>query len=315
MAADEAADHEGNDADDEVSEEGDERTDHAERGPEKQPRDDDEPHDPRDAHGHRSRGAFELGHGPSVGAEPRPGAVPCSLPHGSDAGVESTVQIGVLGGTGPAGRGLGARLASVGHDVVLGSRDPARAAAVVTEIEEQWGERVGSLAAGTNADAAAAPDVVVVATTWEAAIDTVREYAGALDGKVVIAMANGLVKEGNEFRAVIPSEGSLAQGVQAAAPGARVVAAFQHVPAHALAALDTPIESDVIVCGDDRDAQVLVLGLVAGIPNLRGFDGGSLGNAVGIETFGAVLLSVNVRHKGRGTLKLLGVDGYQRSLR
>jgi 8-hydroxy-5-deazaflavin:NADPH oxidoreductase len=225
------------------------------------------------------------------------------------------VQVGVLGGTGPAGRGLGARLASVGHDVVLGSRDHDRAVAVVSELEEQWGERVGSLTAGTNADAAAAPDVVIVATTWEAATDTVREYAEALDGKVVIAMANGLKKVDTEFRAVIPEEGSLAEAVQVAAPGARVVAAFQHVPASAFAALDKPLESDIIVCGDDRDAQKIVLGLIAGIPNLRGFDGGSLGNAVGIEAFGAVLLSVNLRHKGRGTLKLLGVEGYPRTAR
>jgi 8-hydroxy-5-deazaflavin:NADPH oxidoreductase len=225
------------------------------------------------------------------------------------------MQVGVVGGTGPAGRGLGARLASVGHDVVIGSRDAERSAAAVEQLEAQWGERVGSLTAGTNADAAAAPDVVVIATTWEAAVDTVREHAGALAGKVVITMANGLEKVGSEFRAVIPAEGSLAQAVQAAAPGARVVAAFQHIPASAFAALDEHLESDVIVCGDDRDAQRAVIDLVGDMPDLRGFDGGSLGNAVGVEAFGAVLLTVNVRHKSHATLKLLGVGGSPRPKR
>jgi hypothetical protein len=52
----------------------------------------------------------------------------------------------------------------------------------------------------------------------------------------------------------------------------------------------------------------VVLDLVRGMPNLRGFDGGSTDNAVGIETFAALLLSINVRYKGKGTLHLLGVD-------
>jgi hypothetical protein len=83
------------------------------------------------------------------------------------------------------------------------------------------------------------------------------------------------------------------------------------IPAAAFAALDAQLESDVVVCGDDDAARTLVLDLVIEIPQLRAFDGGSLTNAVGLEAFAAVLLSVNLRHKGRGTLRLLGVEGYQ----
>jgi len=219
------------------------------------------------------------------------------------------MQIGVLGATGPAGRGIAARLASAGHDVVAGSRDADRAAKVVDELRDQWGERVATLRPGSNADAAAADDIVIVATTWEAAVETTRAHADALDGKVVIAMANGLEKVDGEFRPVLPAEGSISQAVQAAAPGARVVAAFQHVPAASFAALDTPLESDIVVCADDDDARDAVFELVADLPDLRAFDGGSLANAVGIEAFAAVLLSINLRHKGKGTLRLLGVKG------
>jgi hypothetical protein len=221
------------------------------------------------------------------------------------------VEIGVLGATGPAGKGLAARLASIGHDVVAGSRELARAEAVVEELGAQWGSQVASLRAGTNADAAAAADLVIVATTWEGAVDTTRAHADALAGKAVVSMANGLEKVGKEFRPVLPAEGSLAQAVQAAAPDARVVSAFHLIPAAAFAALDAKLESDVVVCGDDDAARTLVLDLVIGIPQLRAFDGGSLTNAVGLEAFAAVLLSVNLRHKGRGTLRLLGVEGYQ----
>ena len=220
------------------------------------------------------------------------------------------MQIGVLGATGPAGRGLASRLASVGHIVVAGSRDDSRAEAVVSELRDEWGPRVDTLSAGTNADAAACPDLVVLATTWEGAIATAAEHADAFAGKPLIAMANGLEKVGREFHPVLPDGLSLSQGVQNAAPDARVVAAFHLVPAAALADLDHPLESDVIVCGDDDDARRLVLDLVVGIPDLRAFDGGSLVNALGIEAFAALLLTLNLRHKGKGTLRLMGLEGY-----
>jgi NADPH-dependent F420 reductase len=218
------------------------------------------------------------------------------------------MEIGVLGATGPAGRGLAARLASLGHDVLAGSRDAARSAKTVASLRERWDDRVSRLRAVTNDEAAAARDLVIVATTWEAAVPTARAHAPALAGKVVICMANGLERVDDEFRPVLPDEGSVAAAVQAAAPDAKVVAAFQHVPAAAFAALDRPLEGDVILCGDDADARDAVARLIAGIPDLRAFDGGSLANAVGIEAFAALLLSVNLRHKGMGTLRLAGFD-------
>jgi hypothetical protein len=220
------------------------------------------------------------------------------------------LEIGVLGATGPAGSGLAVRLASLGHRVIAGSRDQLRSKATVEAALERWGDRVETLVAGTNAEAAAAADLVVIATTWEGVVDTARDHADALAGKPVVTMANGLEKVGTEFRAVLPDEGSLAESVQVAAPAARVVAAFQHVPAAAFADIDRPLESDVVVCGDHDSARHLVLDLVASMPDLRAFDGGSLANALGIETFAALLLSINVRHRGKGTLRLLGVDGH-----
>jgi NADPH-dependent F420 reductase len=217
------------------------------------------------------------------------------------------MKIGVLGATGPAGGGLAARLASVGYDVIAGSRDTARAEAAVAKARERWGDRVERLQPGDNADAASA-EFVFVGTQWEAAVPTAAQHADALSGKVVVAMANGLVKHGREFHPVLPDEGSLALALQAAAPDARVAAAFHLVPAAALGDLDHAIDSDVIVCADDDNARTTVLELVAHIPDLRGFDGGSLANAVGIEAFAAVLLTINLRHKGKARLRLVGVE-------
>ena len=217
------------------------------------------------------------------------------------------MNIGVLGATGPAGGGLAARLASLGYEVIAGSRDAARAEAAVAKARDRWGDRVSGLKAAGNADAAAA-DLVFVATQWEAAVPTAAQHADALSGKVMVAMANGLVKHGREFNPVLPDEGSLALALQAAAPDARVAAAFHLVPAAALGDLDHAIDSDVIVCADDDGARTSVLDLVMQIPDLRGFDGGSLANAVGLEAFAAVLLTINLRHKGKASLRLVGVE-------
>jgi len=220
------------------------------------------------------------------------------------------MKIGVMGATGPAGKGLAARLASVGHEVIAGSRDPARGEAAVAELRERWGARVDGLKGGSNADAAAGGELVVLAVPWDGAADTARAHTEALAGKVVVAMANGLAKEGREFHPILPDEGSISVAVQVAVPDSRVVAAFHLVPAAAFGALDDTMESDVIAVGDDDDARAAVLGLIAGIPELRAFDGGSLANAVGLEAFAAVLLTINLRHRGKAALHLLGVDGH-----
>src|ERR1700730_18580341 len=102
------------------------------------------------------------------------------------------MRIRVLGATGPAGRGIAARLASVGHDVTVGSRDQEKSQVVVDEVRAQWGEPVDGLTAGTNRDAPDA-DLVVLATVWDAAVATAQAHAGQLAGKAVISMANGLV--------------------------------------------------------------------------------------------------------------------------
>ena len=62
-----------------------------------------------------------------------------------------------------------------------------------------------------------------------------------------------------------------------------------------------------LACGDDDDARTTLMEIIRTIPDLRAFDGGSLENAVGMETFAAVLLTINIRHKVRAGLRLSGV--------
>ena len=120
-------------------------------------------------------------------------------------------------------------------------------------------------------------------------------------------MANAVVRVGHEFQPLVPPRGSVAAHVQAAVPSCRVVAAFHHLPATELGHIGEPIDSDVLICGDDVDAVLLISDIVSKIPGCRPLDAGELSNATAIEAFTAVLLQLNVRYKTRVAPKLTGI--------
>ena len=216
------------------------------------------------------------------------------------------MRVGIIGGTGPAGRALGARLGAVGVEVVVGSRSKDRAASICEEVRGRWPERQLWLEPGDNEEAARA-SLVVVATPWDAAVTTAASLADDLAGKVVVSMANALTRKGDEFEALVPEKGSVAAGVQDAVPDALVAAAFHHVPARSLADLDTAIQGDVIVCSDHDRAFEATAELVRQIPDLRPLHGGTLASAAPVEAFTAVLLGVNKRYRARAVVHLNGI--------
>ncbi|HYZ98173.1 MAG TPA: NADPH-dependent F420 reductase [Acidimicrobiales bacterium] len=219
------------------------------------------------------------------------------------------MRIGILGGTGPAGRALAARLASVGFDVVMGSRSRYRAMEIVDNLLDAWSDRRLTVSAADNAGAADA-DVVVIATPWDGATQTATSVAGSLRGKVVVSMANALVRLGQEFEPLVPPRGSVAASVQAAVPDCLVAAALHHVPARELGDLTQPIESDVLICSDHARAVQVTSDIVAKIPDMRPLNAGELAMATPIESFTAVLLQLNMHYGTRVALKLTGIpDG------
>jgi 8-hydroxy-5-deazaflavin:NADPH oxidoreductase len=215
------------------------------------------------------------------------------------------MRIGILGGTGPAGRGLAVRLALAGDEVVIGSRDAERAATIAKGLIEAWPTHQLSIA-GTSNENTAACDLVVVATPWDSAIATIKPLSAALEGKVVVSMANALVKEGREFLALLPPRGSVAASIQAALPRSLVSASLHHLPASQMEKLDAPIMADVMVCSDHPEASTATVALVDRIEGLRGVDAGSLAQAAPIEAFTAVLITINIRHKAHVAVQLSG---------
>ncbi len=217
------------------------------------------------------------------------------------------MRVGILGGTGPAGRGLAVRLAAAGDDVVIGSRDAERAAGIATDLVSDRPARRLVISGASN-ETAAACELVVLATPWDSAVATVTPLAPALAGKIVVSMANALAKQGREFLALVPPRGSVAATIQAVLPESLVSASFHHLPASEMEDLSAPLVADVLVCSDHALATSATVELVNRIDGLRGVDAGSLAQAAPIEAFTAVLITVNIRHKVHTALQLSGLQ-------
>lgn len=217
------------------------------------------------------------------------------------------MRIGVLGGSGPAGSALAARLASIGIEAVIGSRSKYRALERRDELVAAYPDIGELLASGDNAEAAGC-DLVVIATPWDSAATIAQDFDAELRGKIVVSMANALVKVGREFQPLVPPRGSVAAHVQAAVPRSSVVAAFHHLPANELGRIEEPIDSDVLICSDSHESVEMVSAIVDRIPGCRPLDAGELSNATAIEAFTAVLLQLNIRYKTRVAPKLTGIE-------
>ena len=210
------------------------------------------------------------------------------------------MDLAVIGGTGAEGFGLALRMGAAGHHVTIGSRDAARGAEAGVRAVELLGPDATVQGTG-NAEAAAGADVVLVtvpfagqAEIYGSIKDAVRPGAVVMDATSPLATAVG----GRPWHVLRAWEGSAAEQARAIlGDGPRVVAGFHTIAAKELKALDRPIESDVLICGDDADAKAVVGGLIEQIPGLRWVDCGDLSMARITETLTALLIGVNRRYK------------------
>jgi NADPH-dependent F420 reductase len=209
--------------------------------------------------------------------------------------------VGVLGGTGPQGKGLALRWAKAGIKVIIGSRSAERAEAAAAEL----GDGVSGM---DNANTAAASDIVLVAVPWEGHGELLESLREQLAGKIVIDCVNPLGFDKKGPFALPVAEGSAAQQAEQLLPDSRVTAAFHHVSAVILADLSVPeVDTDVLVLGDDREATDVVRALADAIPGMRGVYGGRLRNAHQVEALTANLIAINRRYKAHAGLRVTDV--------
>lgn len=209
------------------------------------------------------------------------------------------MRIGIIGGTGREGRGLALRWARAGHEVILGSREPARA-------KERARALGGSIEGGSNEDAAGAGEVCVLAVPYSAHADTLRGLAGALEGRVLVDITVPLRPPAVTVVHLPQGRAAALEAQVLLGPGVRVVAALHHVSATHLEHPERAIDSDVLVCADDEAARQLVIGLVHDL-GLRGLDAGVLENAVALEALTPVLLYLSRTHKSSTGIRITGL--------
>ena len=211
--------------------------------------------------------------------------------------------VGVLGGTGPQGRGLARRWAAAGLDVVLGSREESRASDVAATLVDPPDDTTaaslrGSVRGASNEECAATADIVVVAVPYEGMADLLEGLADTLAGSLVVSCVNPLGFDARGAHALDVPEGSAAQQAASLLQESAVVAAFHHVSA---VLLDDPtvgaVDCDVLVLGDDRHATDTVQALADTVPGMRGVYAGRLRNAGQVAAPTANLISVNRRSR------------------
>ncbi|OIK02353.1 NADPH-dependent F420 reductase [Streptomyces sp. MUSC 14] len=209
--------------------------------------------------------------------------------------------VGVLGGTGPQGKGLAYRLARAGQKVIIGSRSAERAQAAADELGH-------GVEGADNAETARRSDIVIVAVPWDGHGDTLAALRADLSGKLVVDCVNPLGFDKKGAYALKPEEGSAAEQAAALLPDSRVTAAFHHLSAVLLQDPETDeIDTDVMVLGEQRADVEIVQALAGRIPGMRGVFAGRLRNAHQVESLVANLISVNRRYKAHAGLRVTDV--------
>jgi NADPH-dependent F420 reductase len=224
------------------------------------------------------------------------------------------VTVAIVGGTGPEGSGLALRWAQAGETITIGSRDAQRAADTAAKLGEKLRDKIGGKASpvsgAENRAACAGAEIVVLTVPFEAQAETLKHIKPALrSGQILVDTTVPLAASvgGKPTRTLAVWQGSAAQQAAELVPeGVAVVAAFHNLAADLLKQ-DDPVDCDVIVCSDDKQAGKRVRELARKIRGVRALDGGKLENARIVEQITAVLIGLNIRHKGHSGLRITGL--------
>jgi len=198
--------------------------------------------------------------------------------------------IAVIGGTGALGSGFAQRWARAGYPVIIGSRSADSATAKAADMASGI---VGSTISGLeNGAAAAAADIVVLTVPYANHRPMLEAIKEGVQGKVLVDATVPLVPP-RVARVQLPEGGSAAKAAQEfLGDGVQVVSAFQNVAADLLQDKSSTIDSDVLVCGNKKEARQAVVEL-ATAAGLKAWHAGSIDNSAAAEALTSVLIFIN----------------------
>ncbi len=201
------------------------------------------------------------------------------------------MKIGIIG-TGNMGKALATLLGNKGHDVLIGSRDPAKGAELAKGIRSR-------VRGGSNEDAAEFGEIAIVATPFGDETKRLLASMKSLASKIVIDITNPLTPD--YMNLTVGHTTSAAEQIAAVLPGAKVVKAFNHTFAQVLQGGPeyrggTPV---VLFCGDDAAAKKTVADLIGSL-GFQAVDVGPLMAARFLEPTGEVMIRLGYA-QGRGT--------------
>ncbi|MEF8850794.1 MAG: NADPH-dependent F420 reductase [Haloarculaceae archaeon] len=207
------------------------------------------------------------------------------------------MDVSLLGGTGDIGAALALRWArDTDHTVVVGSRDAGRARERAADYERELAARgaAGDVTGCGNREAADRGDVVVCTVPPYHLTDTIESVSDVLDADtVLVSPAVGMKHDEDGAHYNRPAAGSVAALADRAAPAdTPVVGAYHNLPAAPLADLDTDVEAETPVVGDDETAVERVVDLTNAVEGLQARRAGGLANAAEVEALAPLLINV-----------------------
>ncbi|HEX3036384.1 MAG TPA: NADPH-dependent F420 reductase [Thermodesulfobacteriota bacterium] len=210
------------------------------------------------------------------------------------------MKIALLGGTGDIAEGLVLRWTKAGHKIYIGSRSDEKAKGIAAEYNEKLSQLgISSNIEGMpNADAASKGEVIVISLPYEYTVPTLQQIQDSLKDQIVITPVVPMIKKGKTFLYSPPPAGSAAIEIKNALPDTvKLVSAYHNLPAKELSEIDRVLDYDVVICGDDEEAKVVVKKLTEDMPNLRVMDTGALEASMMIEAITPLIVNLNIRYK------------------
>ena len=216
------------------------------------------------------------------------------------------MKIGFIGGTGAEGIGLASRFAIRNMEVGIGSRNIEKSFNAAKEISENISSS-GKIFSGLNSEVASESDIVFVCVPYGAQKNIMKDLVQFLVGKIVVTVVVPVVFKKGVVEVSKTQSSSAAIELQDLLIESRVVSAFQTISARDLKAINNPINSDVVVCSDDKSALNVVMDLAENIDGIRAINGGKLSNSVYVENITPLLLNINMIYKKHTAIRITGV--------